>query len=601
MTYVNGEHMHSLSIWRDAIVLRTDSSLPLSLQKYCRYNDKFNGYLFTFSAQNLRRIRLEYGELPCHQGGEKIDWLRSRFVEFTEMTKVSQTLKASTELSPLNYKVPPLGYYQHRGAHLLKTVKRFPLFASCGVGKTWMVIVSTQFQLDEGILEPGKTLVCGKLATLETGWMEDVQKFSNMKASLVWLPATSKRKEKLIKLLDEPADIYITNHDTLRVLEEELVAKRFKKVVIDESTILKSYHGDFTKKGGSIGKALMRVSEHADWRVIMSGTPAPNGPHDLWGQFRFLDPDGFLLEPNFHNFRERFMEEVFFGKKPDENAVPLFQSGPKVKSTWVPRKGASKEIGDIIAPLSYRVEIREHLHDLPAKTTMRIPVRMTDEQQKHYIDMRDNLATMIDDQFVAIDVKLAQIGKLRQITGGFLIDQTEAIHVIEDSPKLLALDDLLEEIGDQKVIIYAQYRWEIKTIAERYKDRGVVTVFGENKSQDNLENIKAFIQNPDVKVIVLHPKSAAHGITFTVCHYMIFYSSSFSAEDDYQCVARIERAGQKNPMFIYYLLAKFNKEPKKGVSFTIDEVIYSVLQQKIKDQKQLIDQRAIDLEILKQI
>lgn len=593
--------MPSLSIWKDAIVLRTDSCLPLSLQKYCRFNDRFNAYLFTFSAQNLRRIRREYGELPCGQGEEKIVDLRSRFVEFTEMTKVAQALKASTDLAPLNYKAPPLGYYQHKGAHLLKTIKRFPLFADPGVGKTWMVIVSTQFQLDDGTLEPGKTLVCGKLATLETGWMEDIQKFSNMKASLVWLPATSKRKEKLIKLLDEPADIYITNHDTLRVLEEELVAKRFKKVVIDESTILKSYHGDFTKKGGSIGKALMRVSEYADWRVIMSGTPAPNGSHDLWGQFRFLDPDGFLLEPNFHNFRERFMEEVFFGKKPDENAVPLFQSDPKVKSTWVPRKGASKEIGDIIAPLSYRVEIREHLHDLPEKTTMRIPVRMTDNQQNHYLDMRDKLATMIDDQFVAIDVKLAQIGKLRQITGGFLIDQTEAIHVIEDSPKLLALDDLLEEIGDQKVIIYAQYRWEIKTIAERYKDRGVVTVFGENKSQDNLENIKAFIQNPDVKVIVLHPKSAAHGITFTVCHYMIFYSSSFSAEDDYQCVARIERAGQKNPMFIYYLLAKFNKEPKKGNCFTIDEVIYSVLQQKIKDQKQLIDQRAIDLEILKQI
>ena len=54
-------------------------------------------------------------------------------------------------------------------------------------------------------------------------------------------------------------------------------------------------------------------------------------------------------------------------------------------------------------------------------------------------------------------------------------------------------------------------------------------------------------------------------------------------------------------MFIYYLIAKYNKKPKKGPEYTIDEIIYSVLQQKNKDQKQLIDQRVINSEILKQL
>ena len=590
--------MPTMSIWKDAIVLRTNEDLHPSLIPFSRFNEKFGAYLLTFSAQNLIRIRLAYGEIPISSGEDRINSLRLKYSEFNKMCTVAQQIKDAPTLPDLNYKAPPLGLYQHRGVHLLNQIKRVPMFASCGVGKSYMAIVSTENQLLNGTLKPGETLMCGKLATLETGWLEDVKKFSNMTAKLLWLPATSKRKEKLLKILDEPADIYITNHDSVRVLEDALTARRFKKVIVDESTILKSYHGDFTRKGGSFGKALMRVAEYAEWRVIMSGTPAPNGPEDLWGQFKFLDPEGFTLEAAYQNFRERYMEEIFFGKQP---TIFDDEKGPKTPSTWVCKKESVKLIGDKISLLTYRVEIRDHLLDLPEKTVIRRTVLMGDNQHRHYLEMRETLSTVIKDEFVAIDVKLAQIGKLRQITGGFLIDQTEEVHVIDDGSKLEALDDLMEEIGDEKVIIYAQYRWEIKTIALRYKEKGVVTVFGENRSQDNLENIKAFINNPAIKVIVLHPKSAAHGITFTVSHYMIFYSISFSAEDDYQCVARIERASQRHPMFIYYLLARFPKSPKKGSDITIDEIIYGVLQKKNKDQKMLIDQREIDRAIMSQI
>ena len=590
--------MVSMSIWKDKIVLRTDL-LTLNrhpeLVDHARYNEKFQAYLLTFSAQNLIRIRQAFGEIPVSSGLERINSLRLKFSEYMSMCKTAQEIKDAASLPDLEYKMPPLGLYQHRGVHLLTRVPRVPLFADCGVGKTFMAIVSTEYHIKEGTLSPGETLVCGKLATLETGWLEDVKKFSNLKANLLWLPGTSKRKEKLLKILDDPADIYITNHNTLTVLEDALAAKRFKKIIVDESTVLKSYHGDFTRKGGSLGKALMRIAEHAEWRVIMSGTPAPNGPHDLWGQFRFIDPDGFTLEASYQDFKERYMEEIFFGKA----------DGPETPSTWVNRPESIKEVGDKIAPLSYQIKIRDHLHDLPEKTVIRRSIPMGEDQQKHYLDMREKLATIINDEFVAIDVKLAQLSKLRQITGGFLIDQEEEVHPIEDATKLEAMDDLLEEIGDYKVVIYAQFQWEIKTLAERYKERGVVTVFGANRSQDNLANIKAFINNPDVKVIILHPKSAAHGVTFTVSHYMIFYSISFSAEDDYQCVARIERASQRHPMFIYYLIAKMNgakkhrDEEKKEV--TIDEIIYQVLQKKTRDQNQLLDQRVIDMEILKQV
>jgi len=448
-------------------------------------------------------------------------------------------------------------------------------------GKTYMSLVATEEQIKAGLIEPGKVLICAKLATLETAWLDDCMKFTDLKANVVWLPAGSKRKEKLLGILDDPADIYIINHDGVMVLEEELVAKKFQKVVVDESTILKSYHGDFTRSGGKFGKALMNVAQHASWRVVMSGTPAPNGPEDLWGQFKFLDPEGFLLEPSFYDFRAEYMDEICYGKNP----ATSFKK-------YVFRRDMTPHIKAAVDTLAYQVKIRDHLHDLPPKTVIARRIRMSEEQHKHYENMLMNLATLINDEFVSIDVRLAQIAKLRQITGGFLIDQEEVPHGIETATKLEALDCLMEELGDNKIVIYAQYRWEIKTIAERYKDLGLVTVYGNNKSEDNLENIKSFIQNEKVKVIVLHPKSAAHGVTFTVSHYMIFYSSSYSAEDDYQCVKRIERAGQKHPIFIYYLVSALQKPIGKHKE-SIDEIMYRVIQIKSKNQSELIDQGEI--------
>lgn len=455
-------------------------------------------------------------------------------------------------------------------------------------GKTWMVITSTEKQVELGIIPKRKTIVFAKLATLETGWLDDIKKFSNMKASLVWTASSYKRREKLLDALNEPADIYVTNHDTALVLKSELAAKGFKKVVIDESTILKSYRG--MPQGGAIGHAITEIAHAATHRVIMSGTPAPNGPEDLWGQFKFLDPHGLIFEPSYRDFKTTYMIEREFGIK------------NTFKTVYFNREKLP-ELKEKVDALAYQVRLRDVLKDLPEKTVLARKVKMVPSQQKHYNEMYVGLSTVINSEFISIDVKLAQITKLRQITGGFIIDSEENYHTIPSAPKMNALDDLMEEIGigtlsDTKVVIYAQYRWEIESIIDRYKDYGAVSVYGGNEASKNLSNIKSFKDNPDTKVIVLHPRSAAHGITLTESHYMIFYSISYSEEENYQCMKRIERASQKHPMFIYYLLATHCNPPDKKHTRTIDEIIFAVLERKKQQQAELIDQANIDKDLL---
>lgn len=571
---------------------------------FARWWRSKNAFVLTFSKQNTKRIYNQFGKIPVRYGRERLDELKQRQALFTDMVQKALKVKELPleRLPQYDYKLPPIGEYQHRGVVFLCNVERAPLFADCGMGKTFMVLVSTEIQIRKGVLQPGKTLICGKLATLETGWLEDAEKFTNLKVVTLWEKPGKNRKKKILDRLKEPADVFLINHDGARIFQDELAEMNFDKIVVDESTILKGFRGtDPRIRGGQLGKALMNIAKNSRYRVIMSGTPAPNGPEDLWGQFLFLDPDGLILEPSFNDFREEFYQVVDlrskenrflknkqgeFAKTPEGKLIqkPL---GPRDPKKWEPKKGSIERISEMINKPAYRLRLRDHIKDMPDLTIGKRFVDMSPEQEAHYIDMRDRLKVEIDEERITASLQITAIMKLRQITGGFIIDHEGKAHSIAQNPKLDELDSLLhEEIShEEKVVIYCEYQWEVETISERYKKYGIVSVYGGNTSTKNLANIKKFRQDPKIRLIVLHPKSAAHGITFTMAHYMVFYSFSHSAENNYQCVKRIERTGQKNAMFVYYLAC--NK--------SIDRDILNVIRVKDELQQKLIDPDILNL------
>ena len=608
----------SFTLWKDVILLHWDKVLPPELQalydsltpeqkqkwdpyeelrirwrfigNYIRFSERRKMFIMSFSAQNLYRLKKQFGQFEIKGGSSELKLLRLNFDEFSAMRAEAIRIKADPSPPKLPFKAPPRGLYQHQGVCFLLNIRAAALFADCGLGKTYMVLVSTELQIKAGTIARGKTLIAGKLMTFETGWMEDAAKFTDLKIVMLWLPAgTHKRVEKLKKLLQEDADVYLINHEGLPVLEEELAKKEFQKIVVDESTVLQGFHGEGAKSG-KIGKSLLRIAEKTEWRVIMSGTPASNGVESLWGQFYFIDPAGFLLEPNFHDFRTTYFDQVYIGTKARSPALPgMAPKEPIEMRKWVQLKETPPKISALINPSIFRAELREHLKDLPPLTNIVRKVPMEKIQELHYEEMRTALSTIVNDEFISVDQKVHAILKLRQITGGFLIDQEQNVQPLKANPKLDALDEILNEEIDpgKKVIIYAEYVYEIEEIVRRYKDHGIVSVYGGNGGERNMENVKAFIQNPAIRIAVLHPKSAAHGINFTHCHYMIFYSLSYSAENNYQAVKRIERGGQKNAMFVYYLLAKrqYAKSP------SIDENIYDIVVRKLIAQTELISQQ----------
>src|SRR6185503_3530962 len=93
------------------------------------------------------------------------------------------------------------------------------------------------------------------------------------------------------------------------------------------------------------------------------------------------------------------------------------------------------------------------------------------------------------------------------------------------------------------------------------------TLYSETQNKDT--SIKKF-QNGEVRYLIEHTKSAAHGLTFVNCKTMIFYSMDYSYESHAQARDRIHRIGQKNNCLYIYMIA----------TGTIDEQLLLVLQKK---------------------
>jgi SNF2 family DNA or RNA helicase len=219
--------------------------------------------------------------------------------------------------------------------------------------------------------------------------------------------------------------------------------------------------------------------------------------------------------------------------------------------------------------------------DLPPRRFILRHVEMNAEQMSVYEDMENMLFAEFEGQPITARVAAVKLLKLREVTGGFIItDQGKEVPLGKDSPKMVELDDLLEQsiadkLGDSgppsKAIVWAQYQWECKTLIKRYERRyGAKGLFGGISSGAKDAAIRAFKTDPRCRLLVCHPGSAGHGLTLIEANYIFYYSMSYNFEEFYQSYRRTARQGQTRGMTYYFLV----------IPDTIDEDLLEAIREK---------------------
>lgn len=399
---------------------------------------------------------------------------------------------------------------------------------------------------------PLKLLVLAPISLLDAAWKEDLNKFAPE------LSFANLHSDSLVKNIDLVPDVCAVNFEVfvskkrLSQLMDLIDQKDIDwMIVIDESSRIKNATAQTTKK-------LLPLATKFQYRIVMSGTPAPNGETEYWPQIEFIRPG--LLSRSFYAFRNTFFhlqkgEHVIQsnGQVFSRQAMKdVFQKGYKYELTDANRQ----KLMNLIGPYCHFAKKKECL-DLPEQIDEVREVSFGAKQRSAYNDMKKHMVSVINREAITAQAALTKMMKLRELTSGFCLDDWGNPQDIGENPKLKELMSVIEDSGDQQSIIWCEFKYDLHKIhnelAKKYGPDSVVGLYSESGLDRGIA-IEAF-KTGKARFLLAHPKSAAHGLTFVNCSLQIFFSLSFSLEQHEQARARTHRAGQtKNCTYVYLVV-----------------------------------------------
>jgi len=441
-----------------------------------------------------------------------------------------------------------------------KDQKNFALFMEMGTGKSKVLIDNISMLYDNGKID-GALIIAPK--GVYKNWFEE--EIPNhmpehiRKKMVLWQTSKTKKFQKELKALlqvDEDLHILIMNVESLSKTSGMEEAQRFLRthktlIAVDESTTIKNPTANRTKN-------IIKLSNNAKYRRILTGSPVTKSPLDLFTQCYFLDPNllGFY---SFYAFRNRYalMRRVMINGR----RIDLVASYQRLD-----------ELEENLKPFSFRI-LKQDCLDLPDKIWTKRYIQLTEEQQKVYNQMRTTALALLNGKMMTTNTVLTQLMRLHQITCGHMKADDGSIIELKNE-RLNALIDILEE-AQGKVIIWANYLHDIeaikKTIIEKYGKDSVVTYYGATDIKDRQTNIKNFQTNDKVKYLIGNPQTGGYGITLTAANTVVYYSNNYDLEKRLQSEDRAHRIGQKNKVTYIDLIAED----------TVDEKIVKSLRNKV--------------------
>lgn len=457
--------------------------------------------------------------------------------------------------------------HQAEAVRIAKTRKRFAFFWKPGTGKTIACLAIQK-------IRPMRTLVLCQKSIFETAWAKDARAMG-VHCVIAW----DKSKPKRLRKIATPGEIVlVTNYEQFRNHRDLFLDSGVRRLVIDESSKVKN-------RKSKIAEAVIEFSDQVEEVYILSGTPSPNCPTELWSQLRAVSAKS--VGRNFFRWAYHWFTPI---KKNTPNGTVI--------DSWVHKD--EKRFVDSISGWAWYLS-KEECVDLPAQSDIVLDVVLSKEEQETYLALGNamslalgetNPALPFEEQVRTVSVEASSsMMKRRQCVGGFVIDDAKRPNSLGTS-KLDVLNDLLDELGPREpVLIWAQFTHEIDAISELLRKRGERSDTIDGRTREPIHEIVNRFVAGETTRIVAHPQAAGHGTDGLqkVCAYAIYYSISFSQEQEEQSRDRLHRVGQTKPVTYYYLAATVRGEE------SIDHEMYKVVKGKTTKQEALLRELQRDL------
>ena len=477
-------------------------------------------------------------------------------------------------------------------------------FAVPGAGKTSIVYGAYAYLKSLPQDDPkhvNKLLVIGPLTSFYT-WEDQYEACFGTKPTSFRMSGNTETSIELKKqhlTSAKPSEITLIFHGGVPNFESLIIEflKRNKTfVVVDEAHRIKNHEGVW-------GKSVTEISKEAKARVILTGTPVPNGYQDIYNLYKFIYPFKFkeILGVHYHN-----LEDMTQNSEPESERV---QNLKKNLSPYFIR--IKKD--DLRLP-----EINEELVSLEMNKFQK---EIYDFIEAKYIPdfKKNNTATVKDALNKAKLIRLRQASTNPALLSKPLKDALESSEyyhdpnsdfttdsdvIVNDSEffkkicdyptnetpsKFIAIKDLIEEKiipHNEKVIIWTifiQNAKEFKNYIHSFNIESRLLI-GEVGQGEREETIQKFNDpnNQDFQVVIANPFSVAESISLHLgCHNAIYMERDYNCSNFLQSKDRIHRVGLPEGQITnyYYFVSKDS----------IDEVIDNRLNLKIKRMEEIIN------------
>ena len=409
-------------------------------------------------------------------------------------------------------------YQKNGAAHLWNSSAHdgvAALWLDPGYGKTAIVLHAFKALKDAGLVET--MVVCAPLRVAQTVWEQEIHEWSSLNG-LTACVLHGPKKEKRLERRD--VDIWVLNYEGIPWFMKMVKAGKVKPidvVCLDEVRRMKNSQGKRFK-------AARPLTALAKYKWGLTGTPASNGLMDLFGQFLILD-EGAALGRYITKYRMNYFEQGFDG------------------FTWIPRPGAQEVIEDRIKHYVYRAD---GFLDLPEFVNDVRRVVLPDKARKKYVELRKNLIAEFEERGEKITAANAAVlyGKLKQMAGGSVYDENGEVIKLHEAKKE-ALEELLEELGDEQILIAYEYNHELAQLRELLGDDLPYLGSGVNE-KTALSHVDRWNAG-EIKILAAHPASAGHGLNLQKggAHHILWWGPTVDLDHYIQFNRRLLRQGNK--------------------------------------------------------
>jgi len=410
-----------------------------------------------------------------------------------------------------------------------------------GGGKTYMTIETIRRCVPRGT---GKVLVLCPAAVVPV-WSGEIRKHAPDQFTVVSLSKnlnTTQKVDAIRSAIDkQPAVgrpiVIVVNYESAirKELSEELLRMRYDIVVCDESHRIKGH-------GTQSSKLAWKIGQRSDKRIALTGTAMPQGPQDIFAQYRFLD------ERVFGKFWTHFTRQYAVFNK----------YIPQKIDSWVNQDEMAKKIATLRYHIGPEVLVLPERQDIIRTVSlspagMRIYREMEKESIAEIKKMIDTADGVIEQVETAVGTNGAvSFLRLLQLAQGYVTTEDKQ-EVDTDTEKRKLLLELLEET-DEPVCVYGWFKHDLRVISDCCKILG--KRYGEvSGSRKDLTDAGKYPD--DVDVLGVQCKSGGAGIDLTKARIGILLNSGLMSPGDYdQLMARQHRPGQTRNVLFYHLVSR---------------------------------------------